>query len=307
VKALVIGADGRIGAALAGALRRRGDVVYATSRRALDRGDRWLRLDLADPQVSSLTLPQVDMAFFCAAMTRFADCRADPERAYRTNVAGPAALAAVLAERNTQVILLSTSAVFDCRTPKLPVDAPTSPATVYGRLKADAEARILSLSSTAAVVRLTKVLTDDSPLLRGWIRMLRQRRPVQAFADHRVSPITLDYAVAGLLAVADHGKGGVYHVSGAADVSYAEIACALARRIGVAENLVHPINAVDAGMRPEEVTAFTSLDPGVLPSLTGRPPPDPSAAVESVLNALLRAEGSQESTDSEPVEAASSR
>lgn len=303
MRALVIGADGLIGAALTEALRRRGDVVYATSRRAADCGDRWLSLDLTDPQVSSRTFPHVDVAFFCAAMAKFADCRTYPELAHRTNVAGPAALAAVLAERDAQVILLSTSAVFDCRTAKMPVGAPTCPTTVYGRLKAEAEARILSLSSKAAVVRLTKVLTDDSPLLRDWVRALRQHQSIQAFADHRISPITLDYALAGLLAVADRGKGGIYHVSGAADISYADIARAIARLIGVEETLVQPINAVDAGMLPEEVTAFTSLDSGLLPSLTGRPPPNPIAAVRSVLHPLLQAEVSLRFGGSKPAEA----
>ena len=69
------------------------------------------------------------------------------------------------------------------------------------------------------------------------------------------------------------GQGGVYHVSGTADVSYAEAALFLAQRIGAAHGLVEPAHGVDSGMPYEELTPFTSLATSRLARLSGFVPP----------------------------------
>lgn len=291
MRALVVGADGTIGAALIAALRRRGDVAIGTTRRkeAGERADT-LFLDLADPRAAGgVSLPDADVAFFCAAMTRFSDCRLQPELARRVNVDAPAALAQQLVSRGTRVILLSTGAVFDGRSAQVPANQPTSPTTAYGRFKADAEQAFLALGAAASIVRLTKVLTPGLPLFAGWIEALGRGETIGAFSDMSVSPITLEDAVSGLLAVADDAGGGIYQISGAADISYVEAARHLARRLGVGPDRVTAVRAVDNGITPEQAMPFTSLDPARMVALTGRPAPDPFDVLDRVYGPVVAA------------------
>jgi dTDP-4-dehydrorhamnose reductase len=77
MKTLVIGAGGKIGSALVGALREAGHEVQGTTRKELN------LLDV--PETLAF---QPDVIYICAASTRFIDCETDPQ-AYKVNVDGP--------------------------------------------------------------------------------------------------------------------------------------------------------------------------------------------------------------------------
>src|SRR5476649_290074 len=172
MKAIVLGIDSGIGGALGDALTRRGDCVVGTTRRRERESETVFYLDLDDPKSTDAGWPKADVAFFCAALTRFADCRIQPERARRVNVSTPLAIAARLVEHGTRIVFLSTSAVFDCRAPRMKADRPRAPSSAYGRLKAEAEAALLALGPLTSVLRLTKVLTPDMRLFADWIKSL---------------------------------------------------------------------------------------------------------------------------------------
>ena len=108
MRALIVGVDGLIGNALARDLRQRGWAVTGTSRRPSgDAAEGTVRLDLAQlsgPDTTGLaTLPDCDTLFTCAAMTKFAECRASPDLARRVNAEAPAALAAHFVPRGARV------------------------------------------------------------------------------------------------------------------------------------------------------------------------------------------------------------
>ena len=288
--ALIVGIDSLIGAALADALIARGTVVIGTTRRARSGmpGSR-MALDLAAPDAGKAELPSVDVAVVCAAMAQFADCRERPELARRVNVSAPAALAARLVRNGARVVLLSTSAVFDCRSPRVPAEQRTSPKTAYGALKAEAEAAILALGPRACVLRLTKVMAPAMPLFVDWIGALRRNEPIEAFDDLTFSPIAMHDVLTALLAVLADGADGIYQVSGAQDISYAEAARHLARRIGARPDLVRAVRAVDRGIPESEVTRYTSLDAVRLCGLTRWTPPAAADVLDTVFRQLMAA------------------
>lgn len=289
MKAIVVGADGGIGRALISALRCRGDTTWGTSRRSAAAENGLLALDLAEQPASAVQLPDADVAFFCAAITSFAECRRDPELARAVNVTGPSALARRLAAAGMHVVLLSTSAVFDWRVPLVAASRPTCAASVYGKLKAQAEAEFLGLGTAASVLRFAKVLTPDLKLFTGWIEALDHAQSVRAFSDLRMAPIALTDAVAALLAVADDRRGGIYQLSSATDISYLEAARYLAQGLGCNPGLVVEGLASEVGIPQEEITYFSSLDSSRLVELTGRAPPDPFAAIDTVFAPAIAA------------------
>lgn len=290
-KVLIVGSDGPIGRALEEDLIARGDEVFATTRRLAQIGSPGrIFLDLADPTaVETTPLPDVDAVIICAAIARFADCRAQPELARQVNVRAPAALASRLARKGASIVLLSTSAVFDCTTPLCRADHPRAPRSAYGAFKAEAEDQILALGRQASVLRLTKVLDPAMPLINHWIGALQAGNHVRAFVDHGLSPILLRDVVLALCAILDDGAGGIYQISGAGDLSYADAAQYLASRLGVGVRLVERVSALETGIDPGEITLYTSLDASRLAMLTGWSPPQPRDVIDSAFAHRLTA------------------
>jgi dTDP-4-dehydrorhamnose reductase len=166
---------------------------------------------------------------------------------------------------------------------------PRNPTSVYGKWKAAAEEGILALGEAAIVVRLTKVLTPDAPLLANWRRALAAGEEIVAFNDHRIAPIGVQHAVEALAAIGEHGDAGIYQVSGARDVSYEDVARHLAERMGASQRLVAGYPAASRGIAPEDVLPFTSLDVSRLSELTGFEALEPYAVLDSMVDAQISA------------------
>lgn len=288
LRALVIGADGVIGSALCDHLARCGHTLFGTTRRKnkVD-SNRTLLLDLAEPRIATDHLPDVDIAIICAAMARFADCRMQPDLARRVNVTAPIAVARRLVERGAFVVRLSSSAVFDCRIPRVRADRPTDPRSVYGRLQAEAEEAVLGLGKNASILRLTKIMTSDFALIRNWIAALARGDSIEAFEDHALCPLPLASVVDAATAVLELGQGGIFQVSGAADISYADLARHLVRRLGLPSAKVVPVRAVDKGVPADEVTPFTSMDTARLTAITGFVPPEPLSVFDDIFGGMI--------------------
>ncbi len=217
-QALVVGADGAIGAALALA----GDML-GTSRRP---GSGWLPLDLAAP-FDVAALPDANTVFLCAGINGFAACDADPLLAARVNVQATLAIGTHYLLRGAHVIFLSSTAVFDGRADAPDEGAALSPSTTYGAFKSAAELALLVVARNApgpcSIVRLTKVLSAQTPLLQKW----RSAPHIDAFTGSLVCPVSLPFVVQGLLHIAEHRAAGCWHLAGAQTLSYAALAKAM--------------------------------------------------------------------------------
>jgi dTDP-4-dehydrorhamnose reductase len=283
---LVVGADALVGRGLADGLAAGGAQVYRTTRRRVARPNDIL-LDLADPAFMRVPLPEVGTAFLCASVNGFADCRADPAAAFRINVDATAALARRLVERGCHVIGLSSSAVFDFSKARQPANAPVCPTTVYGETKAASEKALLALGGAASVVRLTKVLTPDTPRFSTWLDSLRHGDSIAAFSDLRFCPISLDFVVRALIRIMSDRGDGIYQLSGADDLSYAQAMRHLARRMGLDEDRVIADGAAAHGIPPEEIATYTSLDMSRYTALSGEEPPQPFEVLDGVFGRAI--------------------
>ena len=291
MKALVIGGDGSIGSALTKALVSQGNTVCQTTRRSALVGRNQIHLDLSSFHIDALPLPEADIAFFCAGITSFSACRTNEALAREVNVIAPSLLARGLVAAGTRVILLSTSAVFDWRAPDVAPSRPPSPVTVYGKLKAEAETAFSAFGAAASILRLTKVLTPTDRLFNNWIDDLRRERSVTAFSDHHMAPVTLNDAVAALLAISRSSESGVFQISGAHDVSYYEAALHLASRLGVERHRVIETRASESGVLPEEIIRYSSMETSRIGALTGWKAPDPHSVIDEVFRGRIEAAG----------------
>src|SRR5258708_21517969 len=103
MKALIIGIDGLIGRALEVFLRVSGHEVVGTTKIAKKVSKQVVYLDLDNDASPAADLPKTDVAFFCAAMTKYDKCREDEQKARRVNAVSPSELATQLVKSHTRV------------------------------------------------------------------------------------------------------------------------------------------------------------------------------------------------------------
>ena len=283
IDVLVVGSDGAIGAALVRALRAGGASVHAGTRRPGLAGPERPPVDLAAMDWPALERASYASAVIAGGVTGIAACNADPEGTWRINVDGVARLAESLAGKGTQVILLSTSHVFDGRRRFPGPSDPATPTDAYGRQKVEAERRIFALTG-GAVLRLAKVLTTDLPVLGAWRRDLLAGRPVSPFSDRYLAPVSMAQVCETLDRMRRRRVSGIWQLSAGRDISYAELALVLADRLKADRSLVRPVPQPEA---MGEGTRFTAFDLSRLTEELGVPAPDPLAVAAEVVEELV--------------------
>ena len=197
-----------------------------------------MRFDLKDgaDALPDALVNQADVVFLCAAVTGFAPCANDPEGSRIINVTRTVELARRFLQRGARVVYLSSNAVFDGTLVRAGEQTPTLPVTEYGRQKADCELALLQSAAesrgSCAVVRLTKVVDGAQPLYGGWLQSFKLRSPAKAAADLVMCPVTTAYVASGLQRIGAGDQTGVYHLSGERDMTYFELASAMAEAFG---------------------------------------------------------------------------
>ena len=272
---LVIGADSLIGNEVFKAFENAGKTVYGTSHRP-NAHNGFLYLDLGDAPDTWRFPQNVTSAVICAAVTSLERCQRESEASTQINVSAPIAIARRLRGQGANVLFLSSNQVFDGATPFPGPQDPVSPVCAYGRQKAAAEKGILALGEGVSVLRLTKVFHSEMALFSGWMEALKKGRPITAFEDMACAPLPLSLVTDTIVSMMRDCPLGLFHLSGGRDVTYVDIARHLARRLGVAEDLVRPVSWRDAGQDVAEPPVSSALD------MNGMEGVDPFVVIDEV-------------------------
>ena len=217
-RVLVTGGRGRLAQALAAA---------SPEVTALPRS----RLDITDPdQIErELAVGQYSVVVNTAGVTALEAAEAAPDHACQVNAVGPGLLAAACARRGLPLIHLSTDYVFGAATDRpWREDEPVSPVNVYGRSKADGEARVLSAGPSGRVVRVAWLFGDDRDFI-SWMLRAGRREGQAVVADDQVgSPTPIGPLAERLLELCHRLAGGdgaaprILHLAGSPPVSRAD-------------------------------------------------------------------------------------
>src|SRR5690242_11860553 len=145
---LVIGAKGRLGAAFAREYQNAFS-VKAFARSQLDLG----KLDQIQSVLSGI---EFDLLLNCAALTNVDYCESHRDEAFLINAQAPRVLAEICAGKSAKLVHISTDYVFDGKqnAPYIEKDSP-APLSVYAESKLAGEEKVLAVSSTNLVVRLS--------------------------------------------------------------------------------------------------------------------------------------------------------
>ena len=235
-RVLVVGASGQVGTQVLRILPS-GSAI-PTSRRAEKPG--WTALDLAT--VSEAEANELDRRFeitaiYCiGGMTYVDGCESTPELARRINCKGPAILAATAAKHGARFVYFSTDYVFNGRNGPYAEDEPGDPIDAYGMSKWLGERAVQDAHPAALVIRTTTVYGPD-PNGKNFLYSLRKglagTKPFRVPADQISTPTyNLDLAAA-VVALAESGAHGVFHIAGPNLVSRLEFAQRAAAVLGL--------------------------------------------------------------------------
>jgi dTDP-4-dehydrorhamnose reductase len=192
MKIVIIGAGGRLGAALMREYRNKFDLI----------GFDHHALDLADTEQlrEKIGTLDADLVINCAALTNVDYCETHREEAFCINAQAPGLLAEIGRDKDAKLIHFSTDYVFDGekREPYTEEDE-ANPISVYGESKRAGEENVLAVQGRHLVVRVSWVFGPDRPsFIDGLIKRAQKNERVDAIADKFSSP-TYTYDVAEML------------------------------------------------------------------------------------------------------------
>jgi dTDP-4-dehydrorhamnose 3,5-epimerase len=214
VRALVLGAGGQLGKALAAAL---------PTARAVTRAE----LDLTDQAaLAAVDWSAFDTILNAAAFTRV-DAAETPEgrrQAWAANASAPAALARIATAHDLRLVHVSTEYVFDGTHPgPIPEDADVAPLSAYGASKAAGDAAVAT-TPKHWIVRPTWVIGDGANFARTMRSLAQRGISPTVVADQMGRPTLASDLATGILRLLE-AEPGTYHLTNDGEpASWADVA-----------------------------------------------------------------------------------
>ncbi len=229
MRIVILGAGGRLGAALLREYQNKFDVVGFTHS----------QLDLAKPDQIHAKIDDLafDVLINAAAFTNVDLSESKSDEAFVINAEAPKVLAEICRDKGAKLIHVSTDYVFDGekRQPYVEDDA-ANPIGAYGESKRAGEKFVLASSDRHLVVRVSWVFGPDRPsFVDAMIKRAREEEKIDAIADKWSTP-TYTHDIAEMLPRLFDVDAGVVHLTNSGKCTwqeYAQYALDCCRKIGL--------------------------------------------------------------------------
>jgi dTDP-4-dehydrorhamnose reductase len=219
MKIVILGAGGRLGAALMCEYREKCEIA----------GFNHAQLDLAslDDVRAKLNVMNFHVLINAAAFTNVDACETERDRAFLINAEAPGVLAQICHAKEAKLIHFSTDYVFDGekRAPYTEEDQ-ANPISLYGESKLAGEKNVLAAENGHLVVRVSWVFGPDRPsFIDATIKRAQQDEKIDAISDKFSTPSYTRDIARMLPQFFDRGvEGGILHFANAGKCSWQEYA-----------------------------------------------------------------------------------
>jgi dTDP-4-dehydrorhamnose reductase len=257
MKVTIFGASGLLGKAL---MREwRGDELTGLGQRDGD-------IRNAQQVQAAVRHTNPEWIVLAAAYTDVDGCESNRELAFAVNCDGAVNVANAAKQLGAKLLFLSTDYVFDGKkTSPYEISDARNPQSVYGRTKAEAEARLLDLMPACCVLRTSWLFGTGGKCFPDTIlKLAASRATLDVVNDQRGSPTyTVDLARA-LMQLCRKGASGIVHATNARDCTWFEFAREIVRHTGLSTQ-VRPVSS-EQMERPAPRPANSVLSPESLHS-----------------------------------------
>jgi dTDP-4-dehydrorhamnose reductase len=272
MKLLILGAGGRLGAALLREYRDKFDTTEF-NRAQLD-------LSNSDKIREKIGETDFDVVINAAAFTNVDRCETERDLAFLVNAEAPGILAKICGDEGAKLIHFSTDYVFDGekRAPYTEEDE-ANPISIYGESKLAGEKNVLAADGGHLVVRVSWVFGPDRPsFIDGMIKRARENEKVDAIADKFSAP-TYTHDIARMLPqfFDGDGEGGILHFANAGKCSWQEYAqwaldCCTGTGVPIKAKTIGPLKLSDMQAWIARRPVYSVLSTAKYTHLTGTPP-----------------------------------
>jgi dTDP-4-dehydrorhamnose reductase len=265
---VILGATGMLGEAFARLCDVRGIPYHLLTRS---------ELNLTDPHAVDSVLRRLKpwAVVNAAGYVRVDEAEREQEQCLLTNAIAPARLAGACARHGVQLVTFSSDLVFDgshafLNRPYVESD-PVAPLGVYGRSKAEMEARVREVLPSALIIRTSALFGpwDGANFITRTLRALEAGRSVVAVDDERVSPTYVVDLVHTVLDLLVDREQGVWHLANQGAITWAALAKRAAGLVGVASGRIEPRPSYSLGRaaRRPRYSVLGSERGGLMPTL----------------------------------------
>ena len=248
MKILVTGSYGQLGRSLFNHLNPNIKIFW--TGRNIPLGEEGLHLDILDRinLKELINLYEPDILINLAALTNVDFCEKNPVLAREINCKGVENICDIF---KGKIIQLSTDYVFDGKNGPYVEEDVTSPLSVYGTTKLEAEKIIQSHNSENLIIR-GNVLYDnykysEASFLNWVVKSLNKKVPIDVVDDQINNP-TWTESMAKIIGLCiDKELSGVYHWGDAEFVSRYTFAKMIGKKYKLETNLINPITTEKLG------------------------------------------------------------
>ncbi|MEX0945068.1 MAG: dTDP-4-dehydrorhamnose reductase [Balneolaceae bacterium] len=227
MKYLITGANGQLGSEWVNHLTKSKKHFVAYSSDSLDITR---RSDIQD----ALKLEKPDVLVNCAAYTSVDRAESDTDQAFLVNETGVRNLFESCSQTRTKLVHFSTDYVFSgssedrLRYPKgYPENAETDPINRYGSSKRAGELVLeeSAMESDWLLIRVSWLCGSyGSNFVKTMLRISEEKSEVAVVRDQMGSPTYTFDVVEKTIQLVETGQNGIFHISSAGDISWAEFA-----------------------------------------------------------------------------------
>lgn len=254
--------------------------------------------DITDPAAveAAILAAKPLLVLNAAAYTAVDRAEAEPERAFAANVTGAENIARAAAARGVPIVHMSTDYVFDGSKTSAYVETdPIAPLGVYGRTKAEGEARVRAANPRHFILRTAWVCGRfGANFLKTMLRLAGEREELTIVADQRGCPTaTQDIAEAifaiGRACAEGSAPPGTYHFAGTGATTWHGFATMIVAAQAQATGRQPKVKAIATADYPTPARrpANSELDSSLFADRFGYRAKDWRTRTEEIVGALL--------------------
>ena len=183
-----------------------------------------------------------DYVINCVANANIEVCELEPEKAFFVNSEIPRLLAIACKESKTQLIHISTDAVFDGFESMKSENSLAVPKTIYGKSKLSGEKSILKENPSALIARVNFFgkSPKNNSIFDFFYNGLSRGIKLSGFTNIYFTPLYVEDTVRAIIYLIENRKSGIFHVTGKERLSKFDFGQKIAKTWGYPVELISP-------------------------------------------------------------------
>ncbi len=252
--ALIIGASGQVGQALAREIEKRGQTWVGTCYQHPEVDPKLKPLDLEDFEAVERVIVEArpSAVYLPSGWTWVDGCEDDPAKAMRINAEAPEVAAQACASLEIPLVYYSTEYVFGEKGGPYDEVAKPNPLGAYAKSKLAGELRVQAALPAALIIRTTVVYgpeTQGKNFVYQLVKSIKEGKQVNLPKDQLSSPTyNCDLARASVELIGQKAQG-IWNVAGPEMMDRASFGFLVASVLGLDANLIRAVSTHDLGQK----------------------------------------------------------